>query len=94
MAKNNKKIKKEELEIRLNTKYSFYANGIETSYTENEILVEFFQQPEKKDKTIDGIRVYLLPESLKMFSKALQETIKIYEKEYEKIEVGKDWTEK
>lgn len=86
-------MKKKEKPIKVNVKYSFYANGIATTWRKEESVVEFFQTPEKIDKTVDGIRVYLSPENLKVFINLLQGEIKKYEKQFGKIEIGKDWIE-
>ncbi len=92
MEKTGKNIKKKEDETNINTKYSFYSNGISINYTKNEMMLEFFQQPEKIDDTVDGVRIYLLPESLKVFSELIQDFIKKYEKDFGKIEIEKEWT--
>ena len=88
-----KAIKKEEKAPTLETQASFYANGFGFTFSKNEMVINLMQSPPKSNGMVDTLRIYLLPESVKLLMKGCQSILKLYEKEHGKVEIEKNWKE-
>lgn len=86
--KNN--VKNKEIDL---TKYpidfrdTFYANGIRIVGTQLDFVLDFFEQPPKDEGCFEGIRIFVNPVSLKVFSNLIIDQLKQYEKMFGEIKV-------
>lgn len=66
---------------------TFYANAVRTFNNQYEFALDFIQQPVRDDGAFEGLRIYLNPQSFKIFTQLFIEQLKKYEKQFGEIKL-------
>jgi|GEM_PF-3001380 len=94
---NNNKIddkKQEQKTAPIDIRGSYYTNGVRTTFSQYEFLLDFFQYPLRDDGRFDGFRVYVNPVNFKHITNLFVEQLKQYEKHFGEIKLELDTTQK
>ena len=78
--KNSEKIDWSKIPIEIID--SFYTNGVRVTYSDTEFSIDFFQQPKNENNNFRGMRIYITPQNLKLFTKVFQEQLNNHEKKF------------
>lgn len=80
MEKDGDKINKKKGKLVLH--YSLYSNGFSIKISENEIVIDFLQEPADDLGNIRACRIIAIPKNFKKFLGTFNGVIKQYEKDY------------
>lgn len=75
--KTKLKIKKER---KFHNLLSFYANGLQTMYSETDIVLIFVQEPQLDDGYNNAIRIYISPSFAEKLAKSVVHTLESQKK--------------